>query len=77
MQYACNKKNKIIKCLKKKHCTGGSDQKHSKEKEMQLGKVAFWEGFTNSWGKKRRERQGRKGKIYPTECRVSRNSKER
>ena len=26
---------------------------------------------------KRRERQGRKGKIHPTECRVSENSKER
>ena len=27
--------------------------------------------------KKRSERQGRKGKIYPTECRVPKNSKER
>ena len=25
---------------------------------------------------KRSERQGRKGKIYPTECRVPKNSKE-
>ena len=27
--------------------------------------------------KKRIERQGRKGKIYPSECRVPKNSKER
>ena len=28
-------------------------------------------------GKKISKRQGRKGKIYPTECRVTENSKER
>ena len=27
--------------------------------------------------KKRSERQRRKGKVYPTECRVPKNSKER
>jgi len=27
--------------------------------------------------KKRNEKQGRKGKIYPTKCRVPENSKER
>ena len=27
--------------------------------------------------KRRKERQGRKGKIYPTECRVPESSKER
>ena len=42
----------------------------TQEKEMQEGKVVVWGGFTNSQGKKRRERQGRKGKIYPAECRV-------
>ena len=31
----------------------------------------------NSWEKKRSERQRRKGKIYPSECRVLNNSKER
>ena len=30
------------------HCTGGSDQNHSKEKEMQEGKVIIYRGFTNS-----------------------------
>ena len=36
------------------HCTGGSDQDHSQEKEMQKGKMAVWGGLTNSWEKKRR-----------------------
>ena len=52
------------------HCTGGRDQDRLQEKEMQKSKIAVWGGFTNSWGKKRNEKQGRKGKIYPTECRV-------
>ena len=34
-------------------------------------------GLTNSYEKKRSERQRRKGKIYPSECRVLKNSKER
>ena len=55
----------IDKCLQ--HCTGGSDQNYPKEKEMQEGKVAVWEGFTNGWEKKRSKKQGRKGKIYLTE----------
>ena len=48
-----------------------------KKKEMQEGKVVVWGGFTNSWAKKRSERQERTGKIYPTEYRVLKNSKER
>ena len=31
----------------------------------------------NNWEKKRSERQRRKGKIYPFECRVPKNGKER
>ena len=34
-------------------------------------------GLTNSREKKRSERQRRKGEIYPSECRVPENSKER
>ena len=56
------------------HCTGGKDQDHPQEKEMQRGKMAVWEGLIN-WGKKRSERQRRKGKIGPFKCRVSKNSK--
>ena len=58
-------------------CTGGSDQVHPQEKEMQKGKTVVWVGLTNSCEKKRSERQRRKGKIYPLECRVPKNSKER
>ena len=34
-------------------------------------------GLTNSYEKKRSEKQRRKGKIFPSECRVPTNSKER
>ena len=46
-----------------------TDQDHPREKEMLKGKMAVWGGLTSSWEKKRRERQRRKGKIYPFECR--------
>ena len=59
------------------HCTGDRNQDHPQEKEMQKGKMVVWESLTNSWEKKRSERQRRKGKIYPFECRVPKNSKER
>ena len=42
------------------HWTGGSDQNHSQEKEMQEDKVVIWRGFTNSWRKKGSKKQGRK-----------------
>ena len=32
---------------------------------MQEGKVVIWGDFTNSWEKKKSEKQGRKRKIYP------------
>ena len=35
------------------HCTGGSDQDHPKEKEMQKGKMVVWGGLTNTCEKKR------------------------
>ena len=50
------------------HCTGGSDQDHPQEEEMQKGQIVVWGGLTNSWEKKRSERHRRKGKIYPAEC---------
>ena len=40
-------------------CIGGSDQDHPQEKEMQEGKMVAWRGLTNSWEKKRSERQRR------------------
>ena len=68
----------MLKCTFKgnKHCTGGGDQNHPQEKEMQKGKMIVWGGLTNSWEKKRSERQRRKGNIYPSEFTVPKNSKE-
>ena len=52
------------------------DQDHPQEKEMQKSKMAVCGGLPNSCEKKRSEKQRRKGKIYPFECRVPKNSKE-
>ena len=60
-----------------KHCTGDGDQDHTHGKEMQKSKMADLGGLTNSCEKKGSEKQRRKGKIYPFECRVAKNSKER
>ena len=59
------------------HCTGGRDQEHPQEKEMQKGKMVVWGGLTNSYEKKRSKRQGRKEKLYPFKYRVPKNIKER
>ena len=59
------------------HCTGGRDQDHPQEKEIQKGKIIFWGGLTNNWEKKRSKRQRRKGKIFPFECRFTKKSKEK
>ena len=39
--------------------------------------MAAWGGLRNSCEKKRSEKQRRKGKIFPFECRIPKNSKER
>ena len=55
---------------------GKQNQKNiPKKKEKEEGKVVFWRGFTNIWG--RSEKQERKGKAHQTKCRVPENSKER
>ena len=59
------------------HCIGDRNQDHPQEKEMQKSKLAGWGGLTNSCEEKGSEKQRRKGKIFPFECRVSKNSKER
>ena len=46
-------------------------------KEMQTSKMAVWGGLTKSCEKKRSEKKRRKGKIFPFECRVPKNTKER
>ena len=39
--------------------------------------MAVWGGLTNSYEKKRGEKQRRKGKIEVSECRVRKNSKKK
>ena len=48
-----------------------------KKKKCKKSKMPVWRGLTNSCEKKRSEKQRRKGKINPFECRVPKNSKER
>ena len=49
-----------------------------KKKKCKKGKIIVVRGgLTNSCEKKISEKQRRKGKIYPFECRVSKNTKER
>ena len=45
------------------HCTGGSDQDHPQEKDMQKCKMATWGGLPNSCEKKTNEKQRRKRDI--------------
>ena len=47
------------------------------EKKCKKAKWLSGGGLTNSREKKRSEKQRRKGKIYPFECRVPKNSRER
>ena len=44
---------------------------------MEKGKMAVWGGLTNSPENKRTERKSGKEKIYSSECRVPKNSKDR
>ena len=60
-----------------KFVTGDRDQDHPHGKEMQKSKMALWGSLTNSCEKRGSEKQRRKGKIDPSECRVPKNSKER
>ena len=59
------------------HWTGDRDQDHPMEKKCKKRKTADWGGPTNSCEKKKSEKQRRKGKIFPFECRVPKNNKER
>ena len=47
-----------------------------KKNKCKKGKMVVRGGLTNSCEKKRSEKQRRKGKIFPFECRVPKNSKE-
>ena len=39
------------------HCTGGRNQDHPQEKEMQKGKMVVWGGLTNSCKEKQKENE--------------------
>ena len=58
--------------------TGDTDKDHPQEKEMQKGKMEVLQIAEEALqiAKKRRQK-ARKGKIYPSECRVPSNRKER
>ena len=56
---------------------GGRDQDHPQEKKCKKAKWLSEKALRIAEKKKRGERQRRKGKIYPFECRVPKNSKER
>ena len=49
--------------------------KPSPKRRNEKRQMVVWGGLTNSWEKKWSERQRRKGKINPSECRVPKNSK--
>ena len=57
------------------HCVGGSDQNHPKKKNCKKRKWMSEEALQIA--EERSEKQRRKGKIYPTECRVPENSKDK
>ena len=42
------------------HCTGGSEQDHFQEKEIQKGKMVVWGGLANSWEKIEAKGKGEK-----------------
>ena len=48
-----------------------------KKKKCKKEKIIVWRDFTDNWEKKRSVRQRIKRKIYPSECRVPKNSEER
>ena len=48
-----------------------------RKKKCKKAKWLSGEDLTNSCEKKRSEKQRRKGKLYPFECRVPKNSKKR
>ena len=58
--------------LYKRQGSRPSPRKRNPKKQM-----AVWGGLTNSCGKKRGEKQRRKGKIEASECSVPKNSKKR
>ena len=65
------------------HCIRGSDQDHIQEKETQKGKMVLEEPLQiaerrrEAKGKEEKQKAKKRRKVYPFECRVPKNSKER
>ena len=57
------------------HSTGGGDQNHPQEKEMQEGKTVAWGGLTNRREKDRSEKQGEMERYTNLKARVPKNSR--
>jgi len=60
-----------------RHCTGGRDQDHPKKKKCKKAKWLSEEALQIAENRKEVKSKEKKGKVYPTECRVPENSKER
>ena len=76
VQEAANKTiPKEKKCKKAKGLSEEALQIAEERREAK-SKMAIWGGLTNSCEKKGSEKQRRKEKIHPFECRVPKNSKE-
>ena len=58
------------------HCTGGSDQDHPQEKDMQNAKWLSEEALQITPKRREAKHKGEK-ETYPFECIVPKNSKER
>ena len=72
--------DRVLKDYGQRHCTGTQPEQRtqpSQRKRNSRRQKGLGGGFTKSLGKKRSERQAKKGKIYPTECRVSEKRRER
>ena len=67
------------------HCTGDREQDHAPKKEIKKAMQMQKQMQKKKWLSeealqipvKSSEKQRRKGKIYPFECRIPKNSKER
>ena len=46
------------------HCTGGNDQDHPQEEEMQKGKMAVWGGLQKLWKEEKLKVNKKKKDIH-------------
>ena len=58
-----------------RHCTGGRDQDHSHEKQMQKIKMAVWGGLTNSCERREAKTKGEKERYKHLNAELQRIAK--